>query len=91
MDNIQPSPLIRSMERRISLRYLEISHPPLELQQKKCVTALTAAVACGQGFSQPASNLFLLYAHSTSTGGSVNNIGSSPTVIIYCSPPFREE
>lgn len=35
MDNFQPSPLIRSMGRRITLRYLEIPDLPPGLQQKK--------------------------------------------------------
>lgn len=40
---------------------------------------------------KPASNLFLLYIHSTSTGGSIKNISGLQAVIIYCPPPFREE
>jgi len=58
--------------------------------KRECMTALTAAVVCGWGFSQPVSNLFLLFAHSTSTGGSINSISGSQAVIIYYPPPFRE-
>lgn len=36
-----------------------------------------------------ASNLFLLYTHSTSTGGSIKNISGLQSVIIYCPPPFQ--
>lgn len=45
MDNLQPSPLLRSTGRRITLRYLEISDPPPELQQQECLTALKAALS----------------------------------------------
>lgn len=45
MDNFQPSPLLRSIGRKITLCHLEISDPPPELQQQECLTAIKAAVS----------------------------------------------
>lgn len=46
---------------------------------------------CVRSFLLSAFNLFLLYAHSTSTGSNINQISGSHTVTIYCLLPFWEE
>lgn len=59
--------------------------------EKDCKGAVTAVAMVAVGLLPTAFNLFLLYAHSTSTASNINQISGSHTVTIYCLLSLREE
>lgn len=92
MENGQP----RSTERRITLWYLKVPDPPSDFPWKKSARVLSQLWSrlqwvYGRSFFLPAFNLFLLYAHTTSTRSNINQISGSHTVTTYCLLPFPEE